>query len=361
MSSSSSSHRTYSFTNLVFSGGGVRGCGYAKLWSVLEEYGIAPQIKAVIGVSAGSIIAGMIAMGCSGKEIEEMVRTMNFGDFADNSFGITLDIYRLISRFGWNKGDVFLDWYGAIIAKRFHHPDGRGNPDATLKEVFDATGIEFNAISTCLELEKGRVFNYKTDPNLPFRKLVRMSISVPGFFLPVIHEGYTYVDGGVVNNYPIWYFDSVKPDYHEADSVKPNSSTKSEKSNTIGFRLIGNPRSSRAVSLSREITLRDTTSWQSSSWQSSSWQWVRNRIFGTPLSTIKRITNIKDYVSSLISTMIHTIESSAMHDGYWERTVRIDTDVIGSIDFNPDPELVEVVINNGERALRAYLDSYSTD
>lgn len=56
--------------------------------------------------------------------------------------------------------------------------------------------------------------------------------------------------------------------------------------------------------------------------------------------------------------MVHTIESSAIHDDYWERTVRIDTDVMGSIDFNPDPELVELVINNGERALRTYLNDY---
>ena len=192
-----------------------------------------------------------------------------------------------------------------------------------------------------------------------------MSISVPGFFLPVIHDGYTYVDGGVVNNYPIWYFDSVNSDPANSDPAKSDS-VKPEKNHTIGFRLIGNPRPSRAVSLSREITLRETTSSEFSTSEFSTskfstWQWVRNRVFGTPLSTIKRITNIKDYVSSLISTMIHTIESSAMHDGYWERTVRIDTDVMGSIDFNPDPMLVELVINNGERALRAYLDSYSTD
>lgn len=314
----------YPFTNLVFSGGGVRGCGYTKLWSVFEEYGIAPQIKRTVGVSAGAIIAGLIALGLSGLEIEIAVRNMKLSKFADNSFGIALDIYRLFSRFGWNRGDAFTKWFGAIVAQRF------GDPNATLKQVYDVTGIEFNAGVTCLELEQGKIINYKTDPDLPFCKLVRMSMSIPGFFLPVIYQNRTYVDGGLVNNYPIWYVDSDE---------------------TLGFRLIGKSRSQAIesqVTESIESIEPQVTDSDSSIWQ---------RLFGNT-EDVNKISNIKQYVSSIISTFTRTIEISAIRQGYWERTVKIDTDVMGSTDFDPDPELMELVISNGEKALREYLDSY---
>lgn len=306
----------YPFTTLVFSGGGVRGCGYTKLWSVFEEYGIAPQIKRTVGVSAGAIIAGLIALGLSGSEIETTVRNMKLSKFADNSFGIALDIYRLFSHFGWNRGDAFTKWFGAIVAQRF------GDPNATLKQVYDVTGIEFNAGVTCLELEQGRIINYKTDPDLPFCKLVRMSMSIPGVFLPVIYQNQTYVDGGLVNNYPIWYVDSDE---------------------TLGFRLIGKPRAQVSESQVSEVTNSNSSIWQ--------------KMFGNT-GTTNRISNIKQYVSSIISTFTRTIEISAIREGYWERTVKIDTDIMGSTDFDPDLDLMELVISNGEKALREYLESY---
>jgi NTE family protein len=310
---------SHDITDLVFSGGGVRGCGYARIWSVLEEYNLSCQIKRVVGVSAGSIVAGLIALGLKGDKIECIVRNMNFGNFADNSIGFSLDIYRLITQFGWNKGDVFLKWYGDIIASRF------GHPDATLQDVYNETGIEFCVLATCLESEEGKMFSYKSDPNLSFRKAVRMSISIPGFFVPVIHEGCTYVDGGVVNNYPIWYFQE------EGCGIEK----------TLGFRLVGNPHPVRRITCTTLSTQR------------SYWQWVKEKF----ISPRGGISNIKDYVSSIVSTMCRTIERSEIREGYWERTVQIDTDILGSLDFTPPRELVQKVIENGEKALRDYLDS----
>jgi NTE family protein len=324
----------FPFKNLVFSGGGVRGCGYARLWTVFEQYGIAPQIKRVIGVSAGSIVAGMIAMGMPGEEIEATVRDMKFGEFADNSIGYSLDIYRLLTQFGWNRGQVFLDWYGSIIAARF------GNPDATLQQVFDKSGIEFVAKATCLETQEGRTFSYISDPNLPLRLLVRMSISIPAFFIPVIYQGQTYVDGGVVDNYPIWHFDKY-------DSSDPRHATETGKHcHTIGFRLIGTP----VQRLPKHTIFAPL---------SEGYRWIRERIFGK--KDDQRISGIKEFMSALISTMCHTIETAAVKNGYWERTVVIDTDVMGSIDFEPEPELVDLVIDNGERALCEYLEDFMQD
>jgi NTE family protein len=314
----------YPFRHLVLSGGGVRGCGYARLWSVLEREKIAPRIRRIAGVSAGSIVAGLIGLGFKGSEIEEIVKNMKFGDFADNSWGIVRDFYRLLTKFGWNKGEVFLAWYGDLIRKKY------GNADFTLLEAYHATGIDLTVNATCLETQTARAFNYASDPNLPVRMAVRMSISIPVFFTAVEYQGHTYVDGGVVDNYPIWMFDAF-----DSEDPRHASNETGKHCHTIGFRLIGEPAPPTPGTLAPLMSV---------------WRWIAGYKAG--------IDGLNTYLSSLVSTMCKTIETAAVRNGYWERTVVIDTDQMGSIDFNPSPELVQLVTENGERALVEYLEEF---
>ena len=48
---------------LVLSGGGVRGIAHIGVIKALEEYGIYPSY--IAGTSAGAIVGGMYAGGCS--------------------------------------------------------------------------------------------------------------------------------------------------------------------------------------------------------------------------------------------------------------------------------------------------------
>ena len=319
----------YPFKHLVLSGGGVRGCGYARLWTVLEREGIAPAVTCIAGVSAGSIVAALIGLGFSGDEIEAIVRDMRFGDFADNSWGVVRDFCRLLSRFGWNRGEVFMDWFGDLIAKK------HGKADLTLGEAYALTGINLSIHATCLETQKGRIFNHSNDPNLPVRLAVRMSISIPVFFTAVVYNQQTYVDGGVVDNYPIWAFDTYESDdpRHVAETGKH--------CHTLGFRLIAkNP----AAIVQKPPGVLD-----------SLWRYVR-QLGGIQNAT--QITGLNSYLTSLVATMCKTIENAAVRNGYWERTVVIDTDARESIDCSPQPELVELVIANGEAALVEYLEEF---
>lgn len=318
----------YPFKHLVLSGGGVRGCGYARLWAVLEREGIAPAITRVAGVSAGSIVAALIGLGFSGDEIEAIVRDMRFGDFADNSWGVVRDFYRLLSRFGWNRGEVFLSWFGDLIAQK------HGKADLTLAEAYALTGIELRVHATCLETQKARVFEHVKDPDLPVRLAVRMSISIPVFFTAVVYEGQTYVDGGVVDNYPIWAFDT-----YESEDPRHAAAETGKHCHTLGFRLIAKNPAAVVQPPPGPLTLL----------------WRRATGHGNSLS---QITGLNSYLTSLVSTMCKTIENAAVRNGYWERTVVIDTDAMESINFSPAPELVEIVIANGENALDEYLEDF---
>ena len=69
-------------------------------------------------------------------------------------------------------------------------------------------------------------FNYEKTPNTPVYVGVVTSMSVPFYFRPNIIDGKMYVDGGVLNNFPLDNFDTID-----------EKGRKIENPNTLGFML----------------------------------------------------------------------------------------------------------------------------
>ena len=105
----------YSFKNLVFEGGGVKGIAYVGALQELKNRGILQKIKRVGGTSAGAINAVLLSIGCSLEETQQILWNLDFNNFMDDSWGVFRDTNRLINEFGWYKGDFFRSWIGNII------------------------------------------------------------------------------------------------------------------------------------------------------------------------------------------------------------------------------------------------------
>ena len=58
-------------------------------------------------------------------------------------------------------------------------------------------------VATELDSGKERRFTPESDPHLPVRVAVRMSMGIPGAFEPFRYEGHVYCDGGMINDFPI--------------------------------------------------------------------------------------------------------------------------------------------------------------
>ena len=93
----------YHFKNLVFEGGGVKGIAYVGALEVLEREGILKNIERVAGTSAGAMVAVLVALGYTPKEISDILWDINFKNFMDSSWGIVRDINRLIKDYGSSK------------------------------------------------------------------------------------------------------------------------------------------------------------------------------------------------------------------------------------------------------------------
>ena len=198
-------------TNLAVEGGGVKGVAYPGALQVMESNGVLPKIERVAGTSAGSIVAALIALGYTPAEMQSLMLDLDFKQFEDGS---TLGgPERFFRKFGWFKGDYFLEWMQCRVNER------TGNPNATFADLH-ADPAKFNdlfVLSTDLSRRRSQVFSFETSPDLPVAEAVRASMSIPLFFEAYAIDddlfGETgakqdlFVDGGVLDNFPIELFD----------------------------------------------------------------------------------------------------------------------------------------------------------
>jgi predicted acylesterase/phospholipase RssA len=98
--------------------------------------------------------------------------------------------------FGIETGDRLMNYLSDMF--RFKNID----PDITLGDLYKKTQKRLIITTTCIG--KGvRYFDYENAPNLKVLLAIRMSISMPFFFTAVKHEGDYYVDGGMLDNFPV--------------------------------------------------------------------------------------------------------------------------------------------------------------
>ncbi len=159
---------------LVLSGGGAKGMAHVGVYKALEEQNI--QIDYVCGTSIGSIMAALVAMDMSAKEVSDMSEQV----FMNNPTPV--------------KDFNLFPFYGLLSGKKINK---------LLKSVFKDIQIEdlwvpYFCVSSDLTSAKMRL--HETGP---LWKSIRASISLPGVFPPVIYENHVLVDGVVFNNIPV--------------------------------------------------------------------------------------------------------------------------------------------------------------
>jgi NTE family protein len=109
---------------------------------------------------------------------------------------------RLIERYGWFKGDYFLNLMESYIEQKAG--DGR----ATFRDLAEKHSFkDLYIFGTDLSQQAVQEFSYRQTPDVALADAVRISMSIPFFFEARNYEGNVYCDGGVLNNYPISTFD----------------------------------------------------------------------------------------------------------------------------------------------------------
>jgi len=366
--------------DLVFEGGGAKGLAFVGALREFERRGHKP--RRLIGTSAGSITACLIAAGYSSQEnLAAIAEKMpdgrpRFASFMDtptlyedtivrDQMGYWLrteldnpdlpnliepvidnlieslvkrDVFRhLLSLFlwgGWYAGDAFLAWLGEKL-----DAGGRELANTSLTGFNQKTGRDLSVVASDLTGQEMLVLNHRTAPDLPTVWAVRMSMGCPFAWQEVVWKaewgvyrgrdlsGHRVVDGGLLSNFPISLF--VSSDQNIDEIMGEGSSTK----NVIGLLI--------------DETLEVSGAGEA------------------PTSSLSApgILNRVDLLEAMVMR-IHGLTETVLsaHDKftlskYKQLVCRLPAQGYGTMEFDMSPQRSEAIIKAGEAAMAAFLDA----
>lgn len=218
---------------LVLSGGGAKGAGHVGVLKVLEKYNV--PIDIIVGTSAGSIVGALYSIGYSPDEIEEFMLTQEFEKLFSNSPDRTLKnmSQKILEKDGTlgisidDKNNIYFP-LGIVNGEHIYLTFKKAFQRAENIKNFDDFPIKFRAIAT--NINTGKSYAAK-DGDLA--KSVLMSMAIPSIITPIDNKGEFYVDGGVVDNFPVIEAIRAGADIIIGVDISANPTQINDKSNII--------------------------------------------------------------------------------------------------------------------------------
>jgi predicted acylesterase/phospholipase RssA len=366
--------------DLVFEGGGAKGGAFTGAIRAFERRGY--TVGRVIGSSAGSIVAVLIAAGYDAAACQHALEQKLpdgrsvFASFLDtpnldaddqmsaglrswliteldnpalpNSIEPVVDrlmdglvskelVRHLLSLLlwgGWYSGKAFRSWLRDRLDQ-----DGRGLADATLLEFYQKTGSDFSAVAADVTGREMLVLNHRTAPECPIIWAVRMSMGCPFAWPEVVWHaewgpyrgrdltGHRVVDGGLLSNFPIRLF--VSSD-ENIDQIMGENSISDQ---VIGLLIdetlpvpgVDEPlkHTSAAKGILEHLDLLQESVWR---------------------------------IQGLADTVLGGHDRTVLA-AYEHMVCRLPAKAIGTLDFDMPPERMSALVAAGETAMYAYLDA----
>jgi predicted acylesterase/phospholipase RssA len=182
--------------HIVISGGGH---------SILSFYGTMKEsnknkywdyknIESIYGSSAGSIMAVILSLNIDWELLDnyflnrpwEKVFSLNFES-----------LFSIFNNFGMFSNQVIID----LLNPLFKCNDIDIN--ITIKELYDINHIDIHIITTELFNFESIDISHKTHPDWKVVDAVYASCAIPILFIPLKIDNTFYLDGGILNDYPI--------------------------------------------------------------------------------------------------------------------------------------------------------------
>ena len=182
------------YDTLCFSGGGMKGFVYVGILKYLNDIKFINinNINNFIGTSIGALLSFILSIGFSVEEIIYFILKFNFKLLIPD-----IDVNNILKDNGIDNGENIINIFKMFLKHKLKCED------LTFKEHYNLCNKKLSIIVTNYSKSKEEVCNYINTPDLSIITAVRMSISIPFIFTPVLYKGDYYVDGGITNNFPI--------------------------------------------------------------------------------------------------------------------------------------------------------------
>jgi NTE family protein len=212
---------------LVLSGGGAKGLAHIGALKVIEESGV--RIDFIGGTSMGAVIGALYASGYSANQLDSIVETMDLNTMIQDEiprrtktyyerdqtekYALTLpfDKFQIKIPSALSKGQNLYN----LLSKLTSH--------VNTIEDFNELPIPFFCMATNIETGRETILNKGYLP-----RAIKASGAIPTLFSPVEINDSLYVDGGVINNYPVDEVRAMGADIIIGIDVQDNLKTREE-------------------------------------------------------------------------------------------------------------------------------------
>lgn len=182
--------------HIVISGGAYKGLyeiGALKYLSQKGFYNI-DNITSIHGTSIGGLIGALLCLKMDWDTLDNYIINRPWYKIANVSPMMMFDI---LPKKGLLGIEFFKSAFEPVLKSK--HMDN----EITLADFFERTNIDLNLYT--IELNTFSLINisHKTHPDLPLVNAIHMTCCLPYIFQPVWYNNSYYIDGGLINNYPI--------------------------------------------------------------------------------------------------------------------------------------------------------------
>jgi len=173
---------------LVLSGGAIRGAAHLGVLQAFDEEGIQPDL--IVGASAGAVVGGLYCAGLSPLELQRIGKEMHWG----------------------RLGRLVRPGLGFFDVSRMEEFIDELTGGVTLEEL----EIPFAAVA--VDVLSGELIVLRQGS---LARAIRASASLPGIFTPLEDGDRLLIDGGALNNLPVYVAQDMGADYLIAVDLVP--------------------------------------------------------------------------------------------------------------------------------------------
>lgn len=303
----------------VFEGGGVKGLGLVGALERAEREQI--EWQRLGGTSAGAIVAALVAAGYTGRELARIMSEFDLRQFQDEDLVDRIPLIGPALSLGFEggiyEGDELERWLGELLEEKDVQTFGDlpwADPD-TGEEEYRLQVVAADVSQSRLLVLPQDIAQYGDEPDdLSVARAVRMSASVPLLFEPLTLKDPSgarsyIVDGGILQNFPVWLFDVPAP--------------QAPRWPTLGFKLVGDP--------------------------------------VAPGQVQHRITGPLTLIAAVFQTMLETQDQVTLRDADFIRTITVPTAGVSTFDFDLDAARRDALFTGGQVAADKFFRTWDFD
>ena len=152
------------------------------------------EIDTIYGSSIGAVIGGLLCLKIDWRVLLEYIRDRPWYKILKFS---PEQLFTMPANKGIFDSSFFYKTFNNLLQSKDL------DNDISMKELYEYSNIELHIITTKLNDFSVVDISHKTHPDFKFIQAIYQSSTIPIIFQPNWHETSFFLDGGLLNNYPI--------------------------------------------------------------------------------------------------------------------------------------------------------------